>query len=195
MDIIKMFPTIVGSHNNKKFTDDVLPIVNKILKNREKNYLEHTNTYNDQKINEYLNGIKFITDYINFISYEYTKQIGYVVQHETELMLFTSDMKHGEYMHSHTHPNSILSGICYLDVTEKSAPIIFEDSRDIRSFNGMASAGDIDPSKYTEYNNREISFHPKNGDILIWESWMRHVVRNNTSDHRKTLVWNFSIKQ
>lgn len=194
MDIIKMFPTLIGYHNNKEFTNAVLPIAEQLLQNKEKNYLNHINSYDDQNIKNYLSNIKFITDYINLISYEYIKQIGWVIEDKPELMLFVSDMKKGHYMHSHIHPRSILSGICYLKVNQDSAPIVFEDSRDVRSFNGMISEGEIDVSKYNDYNQREYAFKPKNGDIFIWESWMRHVVKENKSDYRKTLVWNLHKK-
>jgi len=189
-----MFPTLVGYHNNTKFTNDVLPIANKILDGRDKNYLGHVNTYNDQEINQRLNEVKFLCDYINFISYDYAKRTGWIIQGETELMLFVSNMRKGEYMHSHTHPSSIISGICYLDCDEGAAPIIFEDSRDIRSFNGMISEGQIDNTKYNQYNGQEKSFIPRNGNILVWESWIRHVVRNNEGNYRKTLVWNLYKK-
>ena len=194
MEIIKLFPTLVGRHNNIKFANEVLPIANKLLEGREKNHLGYVNTYSDSEVHDHLSSIDFITEYINFISYGYISSIGFSINVETELSLFVSNMTEGDHMPSHIHPRSILSGICYLECEPVSAPIVFEDYRDIRLFNGLVSMGEYNLDLYNEYNNREIEFYPKNGDILIWESWMRHYVKPNASTTRKTIVWNLSYK-
>lgn len=195
MELISIFPTTIGYYNNQQFSNAVLPIAEEILKGREKNYLNHTNTYRDSEVSDYLNKHKFITDFIYSISHEYTKQTGWILPKETSIGCFVSNMEKGDNMISHLHPRSILSGICYLKVNQDSSPIFFQDSRDQRLFTGMVSEGEMDENKYTPYNTTEYGIRPKNGDILVWESWIRHSVKTNKSDYRTTLVWNLSTKQ
>jgi len=45
------------------------------------------------------------------------------------------------------------------------------------------------PIKHIDYRTTK-EYYPKNGDILIWESWLPHSVPPNQSNKRETLIFN-----
>eukprot|EP00051_Salpingoeca_urceolata_P018759 m.266296 g.266296 ORF g.266296 m.266296 type:complete len:280 (+) comp19274_c0_seq5:196-1035(+) len=59
----------------------------------------------------------------------------------------------------HTHPDNMVSGVYYLQVPEDAGPIVFEDPR-----------GGLPPFDDTEV------IHPKEGDLILFPSWLRHKV-------------------
>ncbi|MGI9409262.1 MAG: 2OG-Fe(II) oxygenase family protein, partial [Hyphomicrobiaceae bacterium] len=74
----------------------------------------------------------------------------------------------------HIHANSIISGTIYVDVPEGASAIRFEDPR----LAMMIAA----PPRKTEaalHNQQFVSFEPAPGDVLLWESWLRHEVPVN----------------
>jgi uncharacterized protein (TIGR02466 family) len=98
-------------------------------------------------------------------------------------------MFEGNYHESHTHPNSILSGLLYLQVPEGSSPLIISDPRPFRNFVTLPRLGD------TATNIEEISITPKKGLLLMWESWIPHVVpQTHNTEGRITMVFNLSRK-
>ena len=138
---------------------------------------------------QHLKEHNFITENITQLSKQYTQKIGYQLPDNITINSFVSRMVEGEHHESHYHPGAILSGLFYLNVEENSAPILFEDPRVIRPFNGMDWS---DPNDLNEYNTYEVSYLPKAGDILIWEAWLKHRVPSNKSKCRETFVFNVS---
>jgi uncharacterized protein (TIGR02466 family) len=87
----------------------------------------------------------------------------------------------------HIHPLSTLSGTYYVQVPPRCSALKFEDPR-LVGF--MAS-----PPRKTKAraeNQRFISLQPKAGEIILFESWMRHEVPPNTSkEERVSLSFNY----
>lgn len=71
----------------------------------------------------------------------------------------------------HIHPLSVVSGTFYLDVPSGSSPLKFEDPR-FNLFMGRP------PVKATAPRARQsfLHFNPRPGDVILFESWMRHEV-------------------
>ncbi len=87
----------------------------------------------------------------------------------------------------HIHPLSTISGTYYVQTPPKSSAIKFEDPR-LVGF--MASP----PRKVRARpeNQRFISVQPKAGDLILFESWMRHEVPPNQSKFdRISLSFNY----
>jgi uncharacterized protein (TIGR02466 family) len=72
---------------------------------------------------------------------------------------------------SHIHPQSVLSGTYYVAVPRASAAIRFEDPR-----LGMMMAAPAPLSGCRLERQRFVNLIPKVGDLLLWESWLRHEV-------------------
>jgi len=71
----------------------------------------------------------------------------------------------------HIHPLSVISGTFYVQTPPQSSPLKFEDPRLV---NFMASPP-RKPKASTD-NQRFYSLKPKAGDIVFFESWVRHEV-------------------
>jgi uncharacterized protein (TIGR02466 family) len=74
----------------------------------------------------------------------------------------------------HIHPHCVLSGTYYVRVPDGASSIRFEDPRLPLMMAAPAPRDDADPN-----HQRFISVAPKAGDLLLWESWLRHEVPPN----------------
>lgn len=87
----------------------------------------------------------------------------------------------------HIHPLSVISGTFYIQVPKGSSPIKFEDPRS-ECFMGSP------PRKKNAklQNQRFVSIQPNPGDLILFESWMRHEVpAHNTSEERISISFNY----
>lgn len=78
---------------------------------------------------------------------------------------------------SHLHPHSVISGTTYVAVPQGASSIKFEDPR-----HPMMMAA---PTRQTDARKEMRNFvyvEPKVGDVLLWESWLRHEVPMNMSE-------------
>ena len=88
---------------------------------------------------------------------------------------------------SHLHPHSIISGTTYVTMPEGASAIKFEDPRHPMM---MAAPGRLDtaPRPLQPF----IYIQPEVGDILLWESWLRHEVPlNDADDERISVSFNY----
>ena len=89
---------------------------------------------------------------------------------------------------AHIHPNSVISGTTYISMPSGSSAIKFEDPRHSMM---MAAPSRIKDAK--EYLKPFIYVNPSVGDVLLWESWLRHEVpANNSSEERISISFNYS---
>lgn len=87
----------------------------------------------------------------------------------------------------HIHPLSSVSGTFYVQTPKNCSALKFEDPRLV---NFMASP----PRKISasRENQRFISISPKAGQIVLFESWMRHEVPPNQSEQERiSLSFNY----
>ena len=89
---------------------------------------------------------------------------------------------------AHLHPNSVISGTIYISMPPKTSAIKFEDPRHPMM---MAAPSRLVNAK--EYLRPFIYINPLVGEILLWESWLRHEVLTNTSsEERISISFNYS---
>ncbi|MEW9922412.1 TIGR02466 family protein [Marimonas sp. MJW-29] len=88
----------------------------------------------------------------------------------------------------HIHPHSVISGTTYVALPDGSASIKFEDPRLPMM---MASPG---RTKDAPEELRQFAYvSPAVGDVLLWESWLRHEVPMNMSeDDRLSVSFNYA---
>ncbi len=88
----------------------------------------------------------------------------------------------------HIHPHSVISGTTYVALPKGSAAIKFEDPR----LPMMMAA----PPRTKDAPEPLRQFHyvaPAVGEVLLWESWLRHEVpMNMAEDHRISISFNYS---
>ena len=84
---------------------------------------------------------------------------------------------------SHLHPHSVISGTTYISMPKGTSAIKFEDPRLAMM---MASPGRKENTR-PELKNF-IYMEPKLGEVLLWESWLRHEVQMNMADEERISV-------
>jgi uncharacterized protein (TIGR02466 family) len=82
----------------------------------------------------------------------------------------------------HNHPNSILSGVYYLQAPENCGGIFFSDPR-------PASQMLIPPVKeFNLWTFPKVSYKPHEGTMLLFPSWLLHGVEMNVSEEVRISV-------
>jgi uncharacterized protein (TIGR02466 family) len=92
-------------------------------------------------------------------------------------------------MHSgHIHPHSVISGTTYVSMPEGTSAIRFEDPRHARMMAAPPRRKDA-----REGLRPFIYVAPQAGDVLLWESWLRHEVpMNMAEDERISVSFNYA---
>jgi uncharacterized protein (TIGR02466 family) len=90
---------------------------------------------------------------------------------------------------SHIHPHSVISGTTYVSMPEGASALKLEDPRSARMMASPARKKDA---------RRELKpfiyMAPKVGDVLLWESWLRHEVPLNMADEDERVSVSFNYK-
>ncbi|MFY0647057.1 TIGR02466 family protein [Sulfitobacter geojensis] len=88
---------------------------------------------------------------------------------------------------AHIHPHSVISGTTYVTMPEGASAIKFEDPRLAMM---MASPGRVKDAP--EDLRQFIYVAPEVGDVLLWESWLRHEVpMNMVEEDRVSVSFNY----
>ncbi|WP_300391476.1 TIGR02466 family protein [Henriciella sp.] len=91
----------------------------------------------------------------------------------------------------HIHPGSIISGTVYITMPDGAGDIRFEDPR-----LGLMMAAPAETDAAPEEARRFVYVAPKAGDVLMWESWLRHeVMPSRTEEARISVSFNFGLKR
>ncbi|HEY5347410.1 MAG TPA: TIGR02466 family protein, partial [Rhizomicrobium sp.] len=89
----------------------------------------------------------------------------------------------------HIHPHSVLSGACYVQTPKDSGDIRFEDPR-----LGLMMAAPARRKSAKLENRLFVSLAPRNGDVLLWESWLRHGVEmQEARQNRISISFNYRL--
>jgi uncharacterized protein (TIGR02466 family) len=85
--------------------------------------------------------------------------------------LWINILKPGGVHTGHIHPHSVISGTTYVDMPEGAAALKLEDPR-----LALMMAQPARKLRASQENRSFISIEPKAGQVLLWESWLRHEV-------------------
>ena len=88
---------------------------------------------------------------------------------------------------SHIHPHSVISGTTYVSMPEGASALKLEDPRSARMMAApvrrKGARRELQPFIYMK---------PEVGDVLLWESWLRHEVpMNMAEDERISVSFNY----
>ncbi|MEM6305482.1 MAG: TIGR02466 family protein [Pseudomonadota bacterium] len=91
-------------------------------------------------------------------------------------------------MHSgHLHPHSVISGTVYVAMPEGASALRLEDPR-----HAMMMASPPRSKDAREELRGFVYVQPAVGDVLLWESWLRHeVVMNRSEEDRVSVSFNY----
>ena len=198
MSYTYIFPTCVFNDSKLDLAESLLPVAEEYISVHGKQFLGytgHVSTYNNFDADpELQNDVRF-DEFKKYIIHQGTEFLKYQgVESTRKLVPFLNINKmSGSSAHpSHTHPNSVLSGILYLNTNDTCAPIIFKDPRPYSKV--------IDYKQIPQYNNipclnPSFTIKPKTGMVLMWPAWLEHEVplAPDANDNRITLVFNLGI--
>jgi uncharacterized protein (TIGR02466 family) len=187
MHIDYFFSTGISSSKNTSLSTQMLPVAKKYLADESliTNTWGYKNTYSPDMGLSNFDDVGPFRLFLEQAGYDYLTKLGYDVTDLTfSTQIFVSEMKEGDAHALHTHPNSLLSGVFYLQVPTGSAPILFNDPRAFRKFVSL-------PKLSTSTNWERIHYVPEEGLFLIWESWLEHEVpKNYNKEGRITIIFN-----
>ena len=93
----------------------------------------------------------------------------------------------GGFHSAHIHPHSVISGTTYVAMPEGTSALKLEDPR-----LAMMMAAPVRKPDAREELKSFIYVKPQVGDVLLWESWLRHEVPMNASeDERISVSFNY----
>ena len=102
--------------------------------------------------------------------------------------LWVNLLKGGGHHSAHIHPHSILSGTLYVEVPPGSGSIRFEDPR-----LAMMMAAPLRAPDAPEALRPFVTIAPVAGQLLLWESWLRHeVLPGSGKAERLSVSFNFA---
>ncbi len=88
---------------------------------------------------------------------------------------------------AHIHPHSVISGTTYVAMPKGASALKLEDPR-----HAMMMASPPRTKDAPEELQQFIYIKPQVGDVLMWESWLRHEVpMNMAEDHRISVSFNY----
>jgi uncharacterized protein (TIGR02466 family) len=157
--------TKLDTYNNEsnKTSNDVYILNNKALKNIKEEL--------DLRIQDYFN--KVISPANNITPYITQSWLNYT---ETN-----------QYHHKHQHPNSLVSGVFYINCHEEHDKIKF--------FNEEYSTIRLEVKDWNIWNSESWWFFVKTGDIILFPSSLTHMVETKQGDNtRISLAFNVFIK-
>ncbi len=83
----------------------------------------------------------------------------------------------GESHHSHTHPNSVVSGVLYVSVAGNDGINFYRNEENLWF--------ELEPSETNYYNSYKIHVATKVGDLVLFPSSVKHGVNKVTEDIRR----------
>ena len=101
--------------------------------------------------------------------------------------LWINILPEGGMHSSHLHPHSVISGTTYVQMPEGTSALKLEDPRSARL---MAAPARLKGAR--REMQTFVYVKPEVGDVLLWESWLRHEVpMNMAEDERISVSFNY----
>lgn len=101
--------------------------------------------------------------------------------------LWINILPYGGIHTSHLHPHSVISGTTYVAMPQGTSALKLEDPR-----SAMMMAAPERQKGCREELRKFIYVKPAVGDVLLWESWLRHEVpMNMAEDDRISVSFNY----
>ena len=186
--IHSLFPTpVFFSSLERKLT----PLETKFLNKKEKDTYNNTGniTSNDNYV---LNEKPFLNlkneldlkvkEYFDKIICPSNKVKPYITQS------WLNYTKRNQYHHKHQHPNSLVSGVFYINADEKLDKIKFFKEHTYSTIT-------LPTNKYNLFNSTSWWFTVKTGDIVLFPSSLTHMVETKEGDNiRTSLAFNVFVE-
>ena len=190
MKIEALFPVALGSTElDRELTKEELDFFKRTQESKDR-VTNHGNTHtNDHYIldNPELSELKKnLTEKVNL----YFRDV-YKIDEDIKIFITISWVNYtetGEYHHAHSHPNSVISGVYYIE-TDESDTITFSTPW----LNKLTMF--MNPTEYNQWNSEEWWYPTRKNTLLLFPSKLTHHVDQVKSDKtRISLAFNTFIK-
>ena len=190
MKIEALFPVALGcTELDRELTKEELDFFKRTQESKDR-VTNHGNTHtNDHYIldNPELSELKKnLTEKVNL----YFRDV-YKVDEDIKIFITISWVNYtetGEYHHAHSHPNSVISGVYYIE-TDESDTITFSTPW----LNKLTMF--MNPTEYNQWNSEEWWYPTRKNTLLLFPSKLTHHVDQVKSDKtRISLAFNTFIK-
>lgn len=156
------------------------------IKTKETNYLKKLPLSFVQFKNGLMSNDKYILNHEELLSiktqidksiHKYKKEVLEVADDIDIYITNSWLMKHnkGDYAHEHSHANSIISGVFYIEVPKMSGNIVFHRASNNIS-NVMSPVVALKYKNYNRFNSEEHSIKTQNNLLVLFPSNLRHSV-------------------
>ena len=200
MAIRTIFPTQIFHSSLKPSQNLVNSLLSDTLKiaeidevglewSEERYFGGYTSYSSYNRLQEFSSSFADLENLIDQAVEDYVEALGYDIEEGTLKMsnCWVNIMPTGTHHSGHIHPNSILSGTFYLQMPEDSPGIKFEDPRLIMQMNTPPKSDDL-PEEMQSF----VSINAKDGDLVLFESYLRHEVpANQSEDDRISISFNY----
>jgi uncharacterized protein (TIGR02466 family) len=189
--IFSAFPTSIYSYPNV-FSNDALEYYANLCKEVEnkierggKNWLSPVyntlGTYNLVDDSRFDFMIQNITHHVKTFNTMMGSDYNYVCNDA-----WINSYKKGDYQEWHNHAGSTYSAVLFLKYPEGSAPIYFQSPSE--PFN-MLPIKSI--KEYNSFNAQDMNINPEENSLIIFRSYLKHMVPVNNTEKRITIAFNF----
>jgi len=122
---------------------------------------------------------------------EFCTALAYESYYKTEMVSFwINEMKSGGVHKAHSHYGKNISGCFYVDMPKNSSGIKFYAPKD--RFDKPL----IDYAQYNQINCSSWEFNPEEGQLYLWESWIKHgVPAGNFEGVRRSAAVDFILRR
>jgi uncharacterized protein (TIGR02466 family) len=153
----------------------------------QKNYLYGYTSYGSlDQLHQFSSSFNDLKKKIDKKVAEYVKELDWDISPKALHLskMWANVMPKGTIHTGHIHPLSVISGTFYVSLPKKNVPALkLEDPR----FTQMMAV----PPKKKNPKTKNINFYnfiPKAGDVILFESWLRHEVCQNSADELRISI-------
>lgn len=172
VELHPLFPPAFGYANNRNLvTPELVDALSRV--HRSDNTFNGVSTNNRLFANQDLKPILSAVE--NFVMEQlrdyYHLALGVIFDNDICKPVITQSWltftRRGEKMHGHRHPNSLVSGVFYINAVDTLDQLIFTKETPYRNF-------DWKPSPTSQYSGTEYIIPVQTGDLLLFESGVHH---------------------
>jgi len=177
--------SLLSEENNNKLKDYCLSLQDTVSSGGDGWFGKTYTTHGSHELNTDPEFKDFL-DIVLYHIHEYAKSHNCQATYKNQATWMNISTQ-GSYQEFHTHNGSIISAIYYVSAPEGSGRVVFEDPKE----------PDMFPLKGTNQNKNNlsytrISYTPAPGTLLIFRSYLRHLVEPGTNiDPRISIAMNF----
>jgi uncharacterized protein (TIGR02466 family) len=177
---LAFFPSLCTVH---EYSEDLQPLRD-FLKSREY-FSNSSNNYSRTDLHfhpEMEQLVKFFRTSVKF----YFEKVDYLYEDFEILQCWANKTRFKQLHHQHRHPNSMISGVFYLDHGGGDTVFTMHDTRELS----------VATTRPTPWNRRPVHVKPSPGRLILFPSTMEHhtLTHNDSEKDRYTLSFNVIIR-